>query len=130
MLWNLRVTGYSHYAFFFLISGAKSTSNFSFSHNVFHSYISLVLQNAVLCGNCLIMDLYSPFDNRQSGYKNKLSEIDLDQQLHAFIFFPLFLKATAKTVCISRYSTGLEDRRSRYRSPALPIFFLRINDCH
>ena len=30
------------------------TSNFSFSHNVFHSYISLVLQNAVLCGNGLI----------------------------------------------------------------------------
>ena len=26
-------------------------SNFSFSHNVFHSYISLVHQNAVLCGN-------------------------------------------------------------------------------
>ena len=29
------------------------TSNFSFSHNVFHSYISLVRQNAVLCGNRL-----------------------------------------------------------------------------
>ena len=29
------------------------TSNFSFSHNVFHSYISLVHQNAVLCGNGL-----------------------------------------------------------------------------
>ena len=27
------------------------TSNFSFSHNVFHSYISLVRQNAALCGN-------------------------------------------------------------------------------
>ena len=27
------------------------TSNFSFSHNVFHGYISLVCQNAVLCGN-------------------------------------------------------------------------------
>ena len=27
------------------------TSNFSFSNNVFHSYISLVCQNAVLCGN-------------------------------------------------------------------------------
>ena len=26
-------------------------SNFSFSHNVFHSYISLVCQNAVSCGN-------------------------------------------------------------------------------
>ena len=26
-------------------------SNFSFSHNVFHSYISLVHQNAALCGN-------------------------------------------------------------------------------
>ena len=28
-------------------------SNFAFSHNVFHSYISLVHQNAVLCGNGL-----------------------------------------------------------------------------
>ena len=27
------------------------TSNFSFSHNVFYGYISLVRQNAVLCGN-------------------------------------------------------------------------------
>ena len=27
------------------------TSNFSFSHNVFHSYISLVHQNAALCEN-------------------------------------------------------------------------------
>ena len=33
------------------------TSNFSFSHNVFHSYtcISLVRQNAALCGSGLIM---------------------------------------------------------------------------
>ena len=30
------------------------TSNFSFSHNVFHSYISLEHKNAVLCGNGLI----------------------------------------------------------------------------
>ena len=29
------------------------TSNFSFSHNGFHSYISLVHQNVVLCGNGL-----------------------------------------------------------------------------
>ena len=38
------------------------TSNFSFSHNVFHSYISLVRQHAVLCGNGLIRknsDFYS-----------------------------------------------------------------------
>ena len=27
------------------------SSNFSFSHNVFHSYISFVRQNVVLCGN-------------------------------------------------------------------------------
>ena len=26
-------------------------SNFSFSHTVFYSYVSLVRQNAVLCGN-------------------------------------------------------------------------------
>ena len=29
------------------------TSNVSFSHNVFHSYISFVCQNAVLCGSGL-----------------------------------------------------------------------------
>ena len=29
------------------------TSNFSSSHNVFHGYIALVRQNAVLCGNGL-----------------------------------------------------------------------------
>ena len=29
------------------------TSNFSFSHNVFHSYISLACQNVELCGNGL-----------------------------------------------------------------------------
>ena len=32
------------------------TSDFSFCHNVFHSYISLVRQNAVLCGNGLTYD--------------------------------------------------------------------------
>ena len=29
------------------------TSNFSFSHNVNHSYVSLVCQNVALCGNGL-----------------------------------------------------------------------------
>ena len=33
------------------------TSNFSFSHNIFHSYISLVRQNVALCGNGLNMYL-------------------------------------------------------------------------
>ena len=31
------------------------TCNFSFSNNVFHNYIFLVHQNAVLCGNGLIL---------------------------------------------------------------------------
>ena len=30
------------------------TSNFSFSHNAFHSYIPLVRQNVALCGNGVI----------------------------------------------------------------------------
>ena len=30
------------------------TSNFSFSHNVFHSYVSLVHQNAALCGKLVL----------------------------------------------------------------------------
>ena len=34
------------------------TSNFSFSYNVFHSYISLVRQNAVLYGNGLITSMF------------------------------------------------------------------------
>ena len=37
------------------------TSNFSFSHNVFHSYISLVRQNVALCGNGGIL-LFLIFD--------------------------------------------------------------------
>ena len=36
-------------------------SNFSFSHNVFHSYISLVHQNAVLCGTGLILSQTTDF---------------------------------------------------------------------
>ena len=31
------------------------TSNFSFSHDVFYSYISIVHQNAALCGNGLTL---------------------------------------------------------------------------
>ena len=37
------------------------TSNFSFSHNVFHSYISLMCQNVVLCGNGLIFSQMTNF---------------------------------------------------------------------
>ena len=36
------------------------TSNFSFPHNVFQSYISLVRQNAALCGTGLNKFLSSP----------------------------------------------------------------------
>ena len=36
------------------------TSNFSFSHNVFHSYISSVRQNAALCGDWLTLSQTSP----------------------------------------------------------------------
>ena len=32
----------------------RGTRNFSFSHNVFYSYLSFVRQNAALCGNGLI----------------------------------------------------------------------------
>ena len=37
------------------------TRNFSFSHNVFLSYISIVHQNAALCGNGLIKQLLLPY---------------------------------------------------------------------
>ena len=33
------------------------TSNFSFSHKVLHSYISLMRRNAILCGNELTASL-------------------------------------------------------------------------
>ena len=36
------------------------TSNLSFAHDVFHSFISLVRQNAALCGNGLIVHCFSP----------------------------------------------------------------------
>ena len=40
---------------------------FLFSHNVFHSYISLVCQNAALCGNGLNSDHdYSGFNADKS----------------------------------------------------------------
>ena len=34
--------------------GEIACYNFSFSHNVFHSFTSFVRQNALLCGNGLI----------------------------------------------------------------------------
>ena len=40
-------------------SAALLTSNFSFSHNVFYSYICLVRQNVALCGNGL-NNLWNP----------------------------------------------------------------------
>ena len=39
--------------------GENVKSNFSFSHNVFYSYISLVHQNTALCGNGLIQTAVS-----------------------------------------------------------------------
>ena len=42
------------------------TSNFPISHNVFHSFISLVRQNAVLCGNGLTLHHTIPtFNNHE-----------------------------------------------------------------
>ena len=38
------------------------TSNFSFSHNVFYSYISLVCQNVALCGNGIIQQWLPTID--------------------------------------------------------------------
>ena len=42
------------------------TSNFSFSHGAFHSYISLVRQNAALCGNGLNLYQTTNFKRLQS----------------------------------------------------------------
>ena len=46
------------------------TSNFSFSHNVFYSYISLVRQNAVLCGNGLRNSERKDFENNEGKGRN------------------------------------------------------------
>ena len=37
-----------------IVRKGEIASNFSFSHNVFYGYISLVRQNVALCGNGLI----------------------------------------------------------------------------
>ena len=43
--------------------GEIVASNFSFSHNVFHRYISLVRQNTTLCGTGLTHShTMTPFD--------------------------------------------------------------------
>ena len=54
------------------------TSNFSFSHNVFHSYISLVRQNAALCGNGLKAQLVLVTDFVE-GNVNKRAKMALDR---------------------------------------------------
>ena len=46
------------------------TIDFSFSHTVFHSYISLVRQNAVLCNNGLIA---APCIEKEKTGRNFLS---------------------------------------------------------
>ena len=49
------------------------TSNFSFSHNIFHRYISLMRQNAALSGNGLRVDCaatYSVNDQLEVTVKN------------------------------------------------------------
>ena len=62
------------------------TSNLSFPHNVFQSYISLVRQNAVFCGNELLKELTicqtiqsqgpEPFPKRQNLDSSKPKEIE------------------------------------------------------
>ena len=51
-------------------------SNFSFSQNVFHSYISLERQNAVLCGNGIndYNQVPQPFPRQQTLDSSKLQE--------------------------------------------------------
>ena len=47
------------------------SSNFSFSHNVFHSYISLVRQNAALCGNGLNDNFSLWYSLKHCGIRRK-----------------------------------------------------------
>ena len=50
------------------------TSNFSFSHKVFHSYISLVHQNAALCVNGLIDNSEIVTTPRQKHFENTVEK--------------------------------------------------------
>ena len=60
-------------------------SNFSFSHNVFHSYISLVHQNAVLCGNGLTPWGFHP------NYSMICIQTPVTSFMFNFFFFHVFL---------------------------------------
>ena len=50
------------------------TSNFSFSHNVFYSYISLVYQNVALCGNGLNQLIFW-FDYRHNHENTDIAKL-------------------------------------------------------
>ena len=57
------------------------TSNFSFSHHVFYSYIYLVRRNAVLCGNgsrAFFFSIAQPFPKQQILDSSKLKEFAED----------------------------------------------------
>ena len=76
--------------------GEIVTSNFSFSHNDFHSYISLLCQNVALCGNGLkiLESIYrlmsicavSPLMTELGSY-------------HVF-FFPFIFQLTSSELCL------------------------------
>ena len=52
------------------------TSNFFFSHNVLHNYVSLVCQNVVLCGNGLREELSTILS---SNLKMSATSLSLEQ---------------------------------------------------
>ena len=64
------------------------TSNFSFSHNVFHSYIPLVRQNVALCGNGLSEDefyVHTVQSPRAALIKNSRPILEKDQPSNSSI---------------------------------------------
>ena len=69
------------------------TCNFSFSHNVFHSYISLVCQNAALCGNWLsLYDTIPTFNDPEKGScENMVGKRENASNQHFSLFPQCFL---------------------------------------
>ena len=56
---------------------------FSFSHNIFHSYISLIHQNAALCGHGLI-SLFGQFLSHEIHYDICSDDVHVEETAKGF----------------------------------------------
>ena len=93
------------------------TSNFSFSHNVFNSYISLVRQNVALCGFCFKST--SNLDMFQSQLFTKDNILDWFK-LKAFADNKLHMNQTLHLILVS--VENIVRKRRKYWLPAFSPF--------